>query len=80
MQYVCCFDSRADYVGVQIIDARTGRVTSSTHPTPRKGLIFEFVFAYFCPTILTKILILYFGLNYSQYPGEGYGYGSYGAA
>jgi hypothetical protein len=34
-----------------------------------------FIFAYFVPTIAGKITLLYFGLNYSYYPGEGYGYG-----
>lgn len=27
------------------------------------------------PLLITKTLIVYFGLNYSQFPGEGYGYG-----
>ena len=29
----------------------------------------------FVPTIFTKTLIMFFGLNYAMYPGEGYGYG-----
>lgn len=29
----------------------------------------------FIPIIVTKSFIMYFGLNYSMYPGEGYGYG-----
>lgn len=36
---------------------------------------FDFLFAFFFPTVVGKILILYFGSNYSTYPGEGYGYG-----
>ena len=27
------------------------------------------------PMLLWKVCLLYFGLNYSIYPGEGYGYG-----
>jgi len=27
------------------------------------------------PTLITKSCIFYFGLQYSMYPGEGYGYG-----
>lgn len=27
------------------------------------------------PMLVTKAFILYFGINYSLYPGEGYGYG-----
>ena len=27
------------------------------------------------PTLVGKTLVLYFGINYSMYPDEGYGYG-----
>jgi hypothetical protein len=27
------------------------------------------------PTLINKAFLLYFGLQYSMYPGEGYGYG-----
>lgn len=40
-----------------------------------KKIILNFVAAFVVPTILGKVLILYFGLNYAQHPGEGYGYG-----
>lgn len=36
-----------------------------------KSLIISFLM----PTLFGKSLILYFGRNYSNYPGEGYGYG-----
>lgn len=36
---------------------------------------FAFVRTFFVPMLVTKAFILYFGLNYSMYPGEGYGYG-----
>lgn len=40
-----------------------------------KNPLMNFIISWFCPTVITKIFILYFGLNYSSYPGEGYGYG-----
>jgi hypothetical protein len=27
------------------------------------------------PTLINKVFMLYFGLNYTDHPGEGYGYG-----
>jgi hypothetical protein len=27
------------------------------------------------PTLIGKSFVLFFGLNYSEHPGEGYGYG-----
>lgn len=27
------------------------------------------------PLLINKVFMLYFGLHYSDYPGEGYGYG-----
>ena len=37
--------------------------------------ISDFLLAFLFPTLFGKIAILYFGLNYSNYPGEGYGVG-----
>lgn len=34
-----------------------------------------FIRAFILPMIVMKVFLLYFGLNYSRYPGEGYGYG-----
>lgn len=34
---------------------------------------------FFIPLIVSKTFVMYFGLNYSMYPGEGYGYGLAGA-
>lgn len=34
-----------------------------------------FIPAFIIPIIITKTAILYFGINWSNYPGEGYGYG-----
>ncbi|MES2965125.1 MAG: hypothetical protein V4760_14665 [Bdellovibrionota bacterium] len=36
---------------------------------------FAFLRIALVPLMVTKVLILYFGIHYSMYPGEGYGYG-----
>ncbi len=38
-------------------------------------LIADLLKSFFMPMLVGKTLVLYFGLNYSMYPGEGYGYG-----
>lgn len=35
----------------------------------------DFLKAFLVPTLVNKMFMLYFGLHYSDYPGEGYGYG-----
>ena len=35
----------------------------------------DFLKVFLVPTIFNKLFMLYFGLNYSEHPGEGYGYG-----
>lgn len=35
----------------------------------------RFLIAFLMPTLIGKSLVVYFGLNYSEFPGEGYGYG-----
>lgn len=35
----------------------------------------DFVKALLMPLLVGKALILFFGLQYAEYPGEGYGYG-----
>jgi uncharacterized membrane protein YdjX (TVP38/TMEM64 family) len=35
----------------------------------------DFVIALLSPMIFGKACIIYFGMNYSQYPGRGYGIG-----
>lgn len=35
----------------------------------------DFIIAFIFPTAINKIFMLYFGLNYSNHPDEGYGYG-----
>ncbi|MCX7978744.1 MAG: hypothetical protein N2578_07040 [Bdellovibrionaceae bacterium] len=41
----------------------------------RKNVLADFIRVLIVPTIINKMFMLYFGLNYSKYPGEGYGYG-----
>ncbi len=42
---------------------------------PPRKVLFEFAKSFLVPTLIGKSFVLYFGINYSQYPGEGYGYG-----
>lgn len=41
----------------------------------KKPKLAEFLKSFLMPTFVGKSLVLYFGLMYSNYPGEGYGYG-----
>ncbi len=41
---------------------------------PRK-ILFDFAKSFLMPTLIGKSFVLYFGINYSLYPDEGYGYG-----
>lgn len=42
---------------------------------PQKKFLFDFILSFLMPTLIGKSLVFYFGLNYSRYPGEGYGIG-----
>jgi hypothetical protein len=44
-------------------------------PLERKAMIKDLIVAFLVPTLIGKSFVLYFGLNYSNNPGEGYGYG-----
>ena len=35
----------------------------------------DFIIVFLFPTLINKVFMFYFGLKYSAYPGEGYGYG-----
>lgn len=39
------------------------------------AVIKDFLKVFLVPFLINKIFMLYFGLNYSANPGEGYGYG-----
>ena len=42
---------------------------------PSKGVMKDFIRSFLMPTLFGKSLVLYFGINYSLHPDEGYGYG-----
>ncbi|MFN8846399.1 MAG: hypothetical protein ACK5V3_06960 [Bdellovibrionales bacterium] len=35
----------------------------------------DFIVAFFVPTCINKMFMLYFGIKFSEFPGDGYGYG-----
>jgi hypothetical protein len=35
----------------------------------------DFLKIFLVPVLINKAFLLYFGLNYAEHPGEGYGYG-----
>ncbi len=39
-----------------------------------KKTLKDFIKSFLMPTLVGKTLVLYFGINYSLYPDEGYGY------
>ena len=41
---------------------------------PNKVMI-DFLKVLIIPMLVNKVFMMYFGLNYSNHPGEGYGYG-----
>lgn len=43
--------------------------------TAKPNVMKDFVVVFAFPTIVNKVFMVYFGLQYSNYPGEGYGYG-----
>ncbi len=42
---------------------------------PKKNVLADFLKAFLIPTLVNKFFMIYFGLHYSNHPGEGYGYG-----
>jgi hypothetical protein len=40
-----------------------------------QAVLKDFIKTFIGPVLLNKIAMMYFGLNYSNHPGEGYGYG-----
>jgi hypothetical protein len=46
----------------------------TTHPKT-KNILSDFLKSFFVPMLINKAFMLYFGLNYSDHPDEGYGYG-----
>ncbi len=44
-------------------------------PKNRRRILTDFAKSFLMPTLIGKSFVLYFGINYSAYPDEGYGYG-----
>lgn len=44
-------------------------------PTKPNAVLKDFIKVLIVPMLINKAFMLYFGLNYSNHPGEGYGYG-----
>ncbi len=44
--------------------------TDSSNPVLK-----DFLKAFLIPVLINKMFMYYFGVNYSNYPGQGYGYG-----
>ncbi|MBX3040001.1 MAG: hypothetical protein KF789_04755 [Bdellovibrionaceae bacterium] len=40
-----------------------------------KVFLTDLIKVFLIPTLINKTLMLYFGLHYAEYPGDGYGYG-----
>ena len=56
---------------------KKAQATENTNePTPANHAVMaDFLKAFLVPLIINKIFMFYFGINYSNRPGEGYGYG-----
>lgn len=52
-------------------------VTSEARIQPQAdpAVLWDFLKVFLLPVVINKILMLYFGLKFTEYPGEGYGYG-----
>lgn len=42
---------------------------------PHQKTLKDFIISFLVPTLVGKAFVFYFGLNYTNYPDEGYGYG-----
>lgn len=60
-----------DHWGYPLLDAPEEKVKIQTPQTQ----LASYIRAFIVPTLLLKAFVLYFGLNYSSHPGEGYGWG-----
>ena len=55
-------------------EAKESKVVNSEHRADDKKLL-QYMKTFLIPTLLLKGAILYFGIHYSNNPGDGYGYG-----
>ena len=56
-------------------DLKASNSDKSAKSMTENNRLKSFLLAFIFPTLILKSLLLYFGLQYSNYPGEGYGYG-----
>lgn len=73
---VKCFDG--PLLSRLTLQARGSRMNVPTEkrPTSKEDQkLFSYLRMFLLPTLSLKVGLLYFGLNYTQYPDEGYGYG-----
>jgi hypothetical protein len=47
-------------------------------PSGNNSVLKDFLKVFLVPILVNKMFMLYFGVNYSNYPGRGYGYGLIG--
>jgi hypothetical protein len=52
-----------------------GKMNQEPRKETSNAVIKDLVKVFLLPTLINKFFMLYFGLNYSEHPGEGYGYG-----
>lgn len=64
---------RTELRRAELVPSSSDTESSSKDPDLREFMAYARTL--FMPLIVTKSFIMYFGLNYSMYPGEGYGYG-----
>ncbi len=58
------------------MDSPSGSVKAKSSMAVKKpNVIKDFLGFFLVPTLINKTFMLFFGLNYSSHPGEGYGYG-----
>jgi hypothetical protein len=50
-------------------------MTETESKITKPSVIKDFLVALILPLTVNKFAMMYFGLNYSEFPGEGYGYG-----
>lgn len=54
----------------------TTELSKTTPPKKSPPLkLSDLILTFLTPTLVGKTLLIYFGLNYTDHPGEGYGYG-----
>ncbi len=58
-----------------VVSSATDLSVQAATDAKAKKTLKDFIKSFLMPTLVGKTLVLYFGINYSLYPDEGYGYG-----